>query len=398
MAVLAAVVDSRNLLGQIASVTGVRQHPQVEGLRSGMRSLGYDVTHVHVGLALPRPADALALLSEHRTNARYKAEVEAADDAEVLLGELHLKDGRRGRRIEEKIVDGACNVCITKYVESIKAHQADVCGVVVLSKDIDLSPAVEHGRACGVPVYVAATDVVQHRPHPYVLLPPTVLAMMAGCDPAASGHSLRQLAALALHDQTPMTWTVASRGGTLVFEHTAGLSGIAAGDLGQLTKGSVLQLHAVDVDFSVPGLEGFPVLVLSRRPAAPPVDYYKVVSREGPLGVRLEPPGPTRLPVPPGGVVPGDRVSVHRTSRRFIGQLPVAAPPRLFDPDTPRIVRVVRALAKGGFIGADSEGTRGLLVSSANFVPGARVPVLQVDVNQRGPFWVPLGSPLLWKS
>jgi hypothetical protein len=185
----AVVVDSRNLLGQIASVTGWRRHPQVDGIRTGMRQLGYELTHAHLGLALPRTSDAHDLPNEQQTNLRYKASIEAADDAEVLLGELHVKRQRDGSRtVVEKMVDGACNVRITTYVDSITAGSADVDGVLVLSKDIDLTPAIEHGLTMGVPVHVAAVDVVQHRRHPYVLLPGSVLATMAGCDPASSGH------------------------------------------------------------------------------------------------------------------------------------------------------------------------------------------------------------------
>lgn len=96
-----------------------------------------------------------------------------------------------------------------------------------------------------------------------------------------------------------------------------------------------------------------------------------------------------------GGVVPGDKVLQHRASGRLIGRVVAGAPPRSFDPDRPRPVRIISALPRGGALAVDEAGRRGLLTTDQKLLAGQRVPVTQVDVKPRGPVWSALGTPLL---
>ncbi|MFF1384657.1 hypothetical protein ACFVWT_13935 [Arthrobacter sp. NPDC058288] len=394
----AVIVDSRNVLGQVSAVMGQRHRPTVGGVRASLAMVGFDVSHVHVGLALARDKDINTLAAQHASNDKYKQSIESDPDAEVLLGELHVKNNSDGTtRVEEKIVDGACNVCITKYVDAILHGRSDVESVVVLSKDIDLSPSVDYGLQVGVPVYVAATDVVQRRPHPHLLLTPLLLEVMADLNPAASGHALRELAAMALTEQVAMDWTPRPGKNSGMYTHPTGLEGIAKSSLKSALSGDPVRLYAVDVDFAVASHAGFPVLVLDSKPAAhPPVERLTVVGRSSLLTVKLKGEGNSVMSssFPAGGVVPGDTVVRHLTTGRLIGRLGAVMSDRAFDPDVIHVIRVAAALPKGGHLGTDASNRRGLILGTGDHKPGARFAAVQIDAKTKGPVWVALGSPL----
>src|SRR5262249_25147283 len=162
----------------------------------------FDVIAVHVGLALARDRDQVELAAPHRANLAYQQRV-LADGGEVLLGALHRKPGGA---VEEKMVDAACCVRITRYVDRIAFGRTGIQAIVVLSQDIDLKPAIDYAVERNVPIFAAALDVVQHRAHPYILMGPQAYAEMTSTRDIAHGHGLRELLVRALHDQERMPW------------------------------------------------------------------------------------------------------------------------------------------------------------------------------------------------
>ena len=385
------VVDSRNVAGQVAAVLGQTLRPSVQGVVDGLGALGFEVGAVEVGLALPRESDRERLTQQYSSNDRYREAVEAHDLGRALVGELHIKGDNAKPQVVEKMVDGLCIVSVTREVERIANGTSEFTSIVVLSKDIDLTPALDYAVERGVPIRVGAVDVVQRRRHPYVLLPPQVLA---GLVEMKSGHPLerRQLAALALVEGTTMSWSVQQTANGLRLRHSCGLIGVSH-EVDARLAGSCVRLVAVGVDFSVKGLEGFPTLVLGAHRDQVPVDVVTVQGRRGPQGIVVR--GDTRqLSLPPGGIVAGGRAVVDRMSGRAIAALPSETSG--FDPDQPMVVTVKAALPKGGYLVTDPMGTRGLMPAPRTTVLsiGDRVPALQVDAADKGPVWVMLGSPL----
>jgi hypothetical protein len=389
----AAIVDSRNVYHQVGDAIGVRARPVVSGVQSVFRSLGLDIRTVHIGLALARPSDAISLAAPHAENQAYRAQVDADPAGDVLLGQLHRKSNGR---VEEKMVDGACCVRIARYVDEIAFGRTDIRCIVVVSKDIDLTPAIDYAVEKDVPIVVAASDVVQHRPHPWVLLSPHAYNEMTQAGVGASGHELRQLAALALADGKPLMWRVESDRGALKLTHTCGLTAVAAAGVTLPAPGQTVALTPVDVTWQSALTGSFPLLELAATAGPATWDTATVTGRPAPqtLEVSFTNGKKTRPHYPLGGVVPGDAVVVHRSSGRVVGQLPHSAAPRVFDPDLPQVVRVTSPLPRGGALAQGTAG-RGLLVTRQNLVPGQRIPALQIDMRARGPVWVAIGTPLV---
>lgn len=388
--VAAAIVDSRNVFHQAAEAIGVPACPTVPGVRAAMTRFGFNVTAVHVGLALPRARDQQDLSRQHATNDAYRLQV-LADGGEVLLGELHKKSGGV---VEEKMVDCACCVRITRYVDEIANNRSNVQAILVLSKDIDLQPAVDYAVASGVPIYVAALDVVQRRAHPYVLLGPHAYGEITQVPGVGGGHGHRESLATLLHAGQLQHWTVRGRGDRHRLEHASGVMGRAAAGVPLPSSGASLSLHPVDVDFSVGSA---PVLVCSTSPSPSPAwETMQVIRRTGPMQVLVKRSNGSsrRLHFHQGGVVPGDTILVHRATERCVGRLPQLSGPQLFDPNVVSVVRVTTRLPNGGALATDSAGQRGLLTTTQPLRPGQRVAAVQLDLNSKGPVWSPVSSPL----
>lgn len=388
--VAAAIVDSRNLYHQSGDAVGLRARPSVTGVREALRHYGLDAAAVHVGLALARPRDRQVLAQQHATNETYRQRV-LSEGGDVLLGELHSK---ASGSVEEKMVDSACCVRITRYVDEIAAGTSAVEAIAVLSKDIDLTPAVDYAVAMNVPITVAALDVVQHRGHPYALLGPTAYASMAGAAELATGHEYRELLVCALHDSKPLAWTVRGTSNAPWLQHASGIRGMVAPGVPVPPVGHTVQLLPIDVTWEERLLGSFPLLLCSRsRPAAPTWVAATVRRRTAPLSVEFDRrDGPRgRAQYAMGGLVPGEVVLVHAASGRVLGRL-LTDIDRKFDPDRPQLVRVVTSLPRGGGVVVDDAGQRGLLNTQQRLKAGHRIPAIQVDLKAKGPVWAAIGT------
>lgn len=388
----AVIVDSRNVFHQTGDAIGTRVRPTVSGVVAAFRRYDVDVQAVHVGLAVARLADRQVLASYHATNEAYRQQV-LSDGGFVLSGELHRKsDGS----VQEKMVDGACNVRIARYVDEIAWGRSPIESIIVLSQDIDLKPATDYAVEVGVPVWVAALDVVHHRSHPYLLLGPHSYSEIAGLTVGASGFELRDLLVVALMDGKPLSWTVTGNARAPVLIHQCGLAAVPARGVAMPGIGAQVNLHPVDIEWRPNILGSFPLLVCSdKAPTTPTWRTATVVRRAGPLTLEIS-DGNTasRAGFPLGGVIPGDTVLVHTASQKILGR--VQGPPHSFDPNLPRAIRVRSNLPKGGALGIDPvSGKSGLLITQQQLATGQSVPAVQVGLTAKGPVWTAVGTPLL---
>lgn len=386
------IVDSRNVFHQAGDATGRRGRPSVSGVRVALARYGFDVGAVHVGLALARPSDRQSLARHHAVNDAYRAQIVSAG-GDILLGELHRKSTGV---VEEKMVDCACCVRITRYVDEIAYKRTAVEAIVVLSKDIDLRPAVDYAIEMQVPIVVAAHDVVQHRGHPFILLGPHAYAEITGGSAPATGHELRELLVCALYDGKPVRWTVTGTLSRPRLVHACGLVAVPGQGVTLPAPGATVSLCPVDVAWEPEVLGSFPVLVCETTPRRLKTwDIATTRRRTAPMTLEVERQDGSiqRVAFPLGGVVPGEPVLMHISTSRVLGRL-VSSRPRNFDPDTPQVLRVVSGLPKGGAIVADAIGTRGLLTTQQLLLAGERVPGVQIDLNSRGPVWAAVGTPL----
>lgn len=172
--------------------------------------------------------------------------------------------------MEEKIVDVACAVCITEHAREIARGEIEARAIVVLSKDIDLTPAYESAERRGVALYVAAAPVVDKRPHPYLLLGDRAMSVMSSTTMKPLGHRLRDTVATVAKSRGRATWTVEGydrdRRAHLV-QHPGGALGVLPGQGGSsLAEGSPLELYASGIDFGR-GSQPFPyVLCTAAKP------------------------------------------------------------------------------------------------------------------------------------
>lgn len=392
-ALAAAIVDSRNIFHQAGDATGIRARPTVVGVRRALARYGFDVSAVHVGLALARPGDQRDLAQHHADNETYCMQVEAAG-GDVLLGELHRKPTGM---VEEKMVDCACCVRITRYVDEIADSRTDIETILVLSKDIDLRPAVDYAIEKNVPIVVAAHDVIQHRGHPFALLGPHTYAEITEMPSSANGHELRELLACALYDGTPVPWTVGGRRLHPILVNSSGLTAVPGPGVTLPPPGDTTSLYPVDATWDDRILGSFPLLVCASTPSSIRCWSAATVRRRtAPMTLEIEHPDGRlqRAQFPLGGVTPGETVLVHAATGRILGRL-LTAHQRTFNPDEPRVLRVVSPLPKGGAIATDVTGTRGLLTTSQALNAGQRVPGMQIDLKPRGPVWAAIGTPLV---
>lgn len=392
-AVAAAIVDSRNIFHQAGDATGLRARPTVQGVRTALARYGFDVAAVHVGLALARPSDQQDLARHHADNDSYRWQIEAAG-GDVLLGELHRKPSGV---VEEKMVDCSCCVRITRYVDEIAHSRTNIETILVLSKDIDLRPAVDYALEQKVPIIVAAHDVVQHRGHPFALLGPHTYAELTGVPTSANGHEMRELLACALYDGTAVPWTVGGTRSVPTLTHGSGLMAVPGPGVTLPPRGQTVSLYPVDATWDEKILGSFPLLVCAAAPGrSRSWSAARVRRRTAPMTLEVEHSDGRlqRVQFPLGGVTPDETVLVHTVTGRILGRL-VSAQPRAFNPDEPQVLRVVSPLPKGGAIATDSDGVRGLLTTVQALTAGQRVPGVQVDLKPRGPVWAAIGTPLL---
>ena len=173
-----ALVDSRNVRGMAGRVSGVRRLPSMAGVITALGGYGFEVTDVAVGIAVPRPGARPSgrMQAAARENGDYAALVRADARGRVLAGQLIERDGA----LEEKVTDVACATEVCRQAQRIAAGAAPERAIVVVSEDVDISPAFEYASELGVPVYAAAHDTVHSRPGAWLLLGETALVQMCG--------------------------------------------------------------------------------------------------------------------------------------------------------------------------------------------------------------------------
>ncbi len=377
---------------QAGDAIGIRGRPTVPGVKAALARYGLDVRFVHIGLALARPADRSALAKQHADNETYLKQV-LTDGGDALLGELHQK---AGGQVEEKMVDGACCVRITRYVDEIAAGTSAVRSIVVLSKDIDLTPAVDYAVEMKVPITVAALDVVQHRKHPFVLLGPRAYSQIIGST-LTTGHELRELLSCALYDGTVVPWTVRGTPGQPRLHHSSGIAAVPEPGTKLPGLGNTAHLYPINVTWIEHMLGSFPILICGdSRATTPSWETGTVRRRTAPMTIEVALDNGTarREHFPLGGAVRGDRVLLHRQSGRVLGRLIHGVPQRVFQPDLPQVVRIVSPLPHGGALAVDSDGRRGLLTTDQQLQAGQRLPAIQIDVKSQGLVWSAIGTPI----
>lgn len=312
-----AIVDSRNVHGQTSVVLGVGLCPTVPGIVDGLSLYGFDVQQVQVGLALARARDQQSLATEHAANTAYLAEVLGDQRGRALLGELHLKEIGPPRRVEEKIVDVQCALAIALSARDIADGSSNFDSIVVCSQDIDLRPALEYAIGkLGVPVWVAAHEVVDRRAEPFLLL--TAESLKRFRTPLqACGHERRAQVAAAAMAPDVRTWTaVGPMGGSNMW-----LLEDADGTPGMCRRSALgpTPLSSATVQLGVAGISTgdrgnkFPMVFCDKRPAQAPLAIEGVVRRRLRLNkLQLDLAGAiTELPYPAGGVMAGWKVAVQ---------------------------------------------------------------------------------------
>jgi hypothetical protein len=337
------IVDSRNVVGQASRVLGEPAHPDVEGIRTALARYGFEVTKVLVALAIPRSGDRTRLATQLRVNEAYSRTVQQHPIGEVLLGELHARE-RRGGRLDaaEKMVDTGCTVEIVRHARDIADGKSPYDAIVVISEDIDLSPAYRYADELGVPVYPAACAVVDRRPdyhRNFVLLTPDVLAEM--CPPGQHGrvlrgHDLRSAAAEAFRREALLEVELAEHyegphSGTVTCTPDGLLCVVA--DRDAPARGQSVRVRASHLHFGDASDPLFPYIrgTTSRAGGdrffrSATVDRWK---RPGVLDVTMGNGDRTSLSqVPLGRISPGSTVAVYAKDNgsKFVGLLGTPAP------------------------------------------------------------------------
>jgi hypothetical protein len=391
-----AVVDSRNMVHQAEEVLGYRTRPTVSGVIDALSLYGFEVLDVHVGLALARRRDREALSEAHRDNAAYKREIEDHPRGCVLEGELHVKDGGRA---EEKMVDVACAVDITEHAVLIAQGQSPYRAIVVLSQDIDLTPAYKFAASAKrIPLYVASSGVVDKREYPYLLLGEAAFLRACPTGYRPCGASLRDTIARMALEQRHGRWVFErfdrSRGG-LVMRDASGVPGLAdPKELGRLDPGDERELYAAGVDFGV-GARQFPLLTLTREQLCGPRDLRKAVvtRRLAPreLELKMSNGQLVKAYCEIGHCLSGAEVLVQvRETHRLVGAL---APTRALildgqelDPMHPLLVKVLTVRTPSRAIGADEKGRRCTVLANreAGLKAGQTFATVPIDLKPHG--------------
>jgi hypothetical protein len=399
-----AIVDSRNVHGAAKDQIGAPKTPSISGIVNSLSRYGFDIVEVHVSVALARARDRQSLSREHATNTGYVNDIASDSRGHVLYGELHKKD----RGVEEKIVDVQLALDIARHAIAIRMGTSPFDRIVVVSQDIDLSPALDYAAAqLAIPLAVVAYGVIDNRSHPYALLTPGVLAEMVGA-PKMSGHYLRYLLAAALLNPQREEWKIVRSnvhsGDSFIRRTADGLFGYAPSNLFSTgAPGELAALYPSHLDFGRWG-KGFPVL---RCSAALNRNYIvqraEVIGRRrlGMVTVQLPSRKSVDLRYPDGGVIPGDWVVLVTTQdgRRVAG--PMGDPTLAGSPidECSRRALPVHAVATDAIISqtrveADTAFGKVVLELGRNPLPAPGMSCHAVVVASNQPGILPLALPL----
>jgi hypothetical protein len=408
------VVDSRNVHGQAGEVLGRKLRPSVEGVVAALRSYGLDAVSVCVGLALVqdgRQPLSDAMTAAQSANAAYAAQVSGHSLGQVLAGRLVERFGDR----EEKLVDVLCAVQVCRAAYDISQGRSAARAIVVVSKDIDISPSYTFAAELGVPVYAFASSVVHTRPGSWLLGSEDTFTTMC------SGPSVPATSAIGLVGQALRTELVSMLGGGtggvrqlepwraiyserrrnvnyVVLRHGNGVDAvIPEADLPGWQPNRTYDLAVVAADFGDRG-GLFPRACLSMTPQEVS-DDVKVVTVDQWMEatrVRVSGGGKRIIDVAPGTLMPGDSVLVQLLPRdarpqrpmRLIGPLSLVARPADWGEQTAvRVVRVVGKTRMGDATAVmDGSTTRSVLKLPRGHAPvaGTRYAAVLIDVLRSG--------------
>lgn len=315
----AVVVDSRNIFGQTRRRFGIGSHVTFGGVTDALARIGFEVVQGFVGIAtLPAaksPSQNLAGMCDRNRLQKARFEAEGFTVMEGLLAE-------RNNQIEEKQVDVLCAVKVAELAVAATSRDSGLEAVVVISEDMDLMPAFDYATRLGVPVYAASVDTVHRRPSQadWLLLSDQTLALMQGL-PESRADSLRaKVASIALEGRTQsLRWTgygVSRPGRPTVMKSNTGLLGYW-NPTRPVQRNRKYDLHPVSLTVSS---DGFPFLNLSDTEESGGFEDVVLATAKywvEPTRLAVQVDGDATsisLTVPPGAVLPGERLAVLRTT------------------------------------------------------------------------------------
>jgi hypothetical protein len=366
-------------------VTGVKRLPSVPGVVAALDAYGMTATVVAVGIAQPDPGASTSgqMKQAHLENQTYAARVQRDPRGQVLPGKLVMRNGV----MEEKITDVACATEVCRQAHLIVTGATPEQAIVVLSEDIDISPAFRFAEELRVPIYAAAHDTVHSRPGDWLLLGEPAFVKMCG-KPAGMpriGAALRADVAQRVAGSVTLpagTWTVRyldSARGQVVLRDPQGMTGVIdKGSIGHVKSGMPVNipLTAVGVSFGGPRSSDFPQVILAPS-SVPPVgrcETAMVEARRDPTRIRVRfTSGPTagsqqELQASIAQPMVGDVVLVHvetgtsaRTRVRLVGTLTPGPAITSGPVDEPRLYTVISATSLGDAVALDEAGGKSVL-------------------------------------
>ena len=212
--------------GQARDIFGVGRRVEVQGVIAGLKTYGFEVLHVHAGIATvssqSRPSDLHQRMLDQ--NAKYAEAIEKHACGSVLHGRLAERDGV----LEEKLVDVLCAIKIADEVLRIREGSSKAQAIVVLSEDMDLIPAYNFAREYDVRIFAASNATIDTRPdNDWLLLSESPLSSIFGNIPGRyKGARLRNFLAqqIASGNNLEMTFEVVGKNADCVFlKHNSGI-------------------------------------------------------------------------------------------------------------------------------------------------------------------------------
>lgn len=354
------IVDTWNLRNQAGDVLGSNRFPDIPGIVTALAAYGFDVQHVYAAAACTPYSDrpSQRVQKALATTEPFVRHMKAAPNGTLLEGKLTDRSGS----LEEKLVDVLCAVQIARCAMRIVTGLSSARAIVVISEDIDLTPAYTMARELGVPVYAGANETVHTRPGDWLIFSDATMIEMGGRphgDVGAQRKTLlaKQLLTADMHRQFSFRYLDRATG-LLVFRHRTGIEGVlpASESPAQMSPGDALQLYPVDL-YTAPAASGFPALLLSTTaPVSSRAQHLlegEVVEWLQPTRVRVELNGGTRAyEAAPGTLLPRMKVAVHcqpSSRRRLVGGLErIPTLPEWGTPSLPRIATVEAQASRAG--------------------------------------------------
>lgn len=364
-----AIVDSRNVRGQIEDLFGQGRQIDVSGVIAMLADFGFDVSDVWVGVATTGDTrrGSSRLQQGLAQNQAFAERVRADPRGHVMEGRLVERGSGSSKNIEEKLVDVLCAMQIARTAHEIAEGRREGV-IVVLSEDMDLIPAYEFARELGVQVYAASNERVDTRAQHsgWLLLPEESLELAAGrLMGNKKGTALRRsvvglLTAGSSPEITVKVGYTNPSSGLIFARHNSGASAIlsSSGPADRPGKGDKIVVRVASCHLD-PG--PFPGLVVRREQpdAWPERNLHKGLVLEHRTATRVSvqlPDGSTRtLDVPAGTLLPGMTVLVHistldgQMAYRYVG--PCESRPQTpgwASPGRPLRVRVTSSASSAG--------------------------------------------------